>query len=302
MNSELRTAVIDRLTALADDELILAQRDGEWTGHAPILEEDIALANIAQDELGHATVLYERLADLTGRSPDEAAFFREEADFLNVQMVELPKGDWAFTMLRQYLFDAYEPVLLAQLGASRYQPLADVAAKFRGEELYHLRHTHLWVARLGLGSEEGHRRMQSALDVLWPAAFQLFVPLPHDDLLLEVGYFPSLVDLQGEWEALVTPHLADSGLTLPAAMANTALRGYHTDHMAPLLADLQQVARWDPEGEWYRWLAPPGARWKSPNRKFGMPSTKSWTLKFRWCPWSTWALCGRLSLTRRPQW
>ncbi|MCS6911212.1 MAG: phenylacetate-CoA oxygenase subunit PaaC, partial [Anaerolineales bacterium] len=149
--TEIERALAEKLLALADDELILAHRNSEWTGHAPILEEDIALANIAQDELGHAMLYYELHCALAGGTPDRLAFFREAADFRNVQLVELPKGDWAFTMLRQYLFDAYELALLAQLTHSAHRPLAEVAAKVRNEELYHYKHTGAWVRRLGLG-------------------------------------------------------------------------------------------------------------------------------------------------------
>ena len=126
---------------LADDELILGQRDSEWTGHAPILEEDIAFSNIAQDELGHATIWYGLLSELTGEEPNELVFFRDFDDFRNVTLVELPNGDWAFSMLRQYLFDAFEMVRLSQLLESLYRPVAEAAAKIRMEELYHYRHT-----------------------------------------------------------------------------------------------------------------------------------------------------------------
>ena len=131
MEEPLKQALIGKLTAMADDELILAHRNSEWTGHAPLLEEDIALANLAQDELGHATTLFGLGETLSGRTPDQMAFFRDAAAFRNVQLVELPRGDWAFTMLRQYLFDAYEHVLYAALQTSSYQPLQDFAAKVK---------------------------------------------------------------------------------------------------------------------------------------------------------------------------
>ncbi|MGH7428237.1 MAG: 1,2-phenylacetyl-CoA epoxidase subunit PaaC, partial [Candidatus Methylomirabilaceae bacterium] len=168
--TELDLAVAARVLALADDELILAHRDSEWTGHAPILEEDIGLANIAQDELGHAGLWYGIYRSLVGHDPDRMVFFREAGDWRCVQLVELPKGDWAFTMLRQYLFDAYEHVLLTQLAQSRHEGVAAAAAKIRQEELYHSRHTSAWVRRLGLGTAESHRRTQDALDALWPYA------------------------------------------------------------------------------------------------------------------------------------
>lgn len=251
MNDSVKTALAARLTALADDELILAHRNSEWTGHAPILEEDIALANIAQDELGHATLFYTLLQDLTGNTPDRMAFFRDASAFFNVQMVELPKNDWAFTMLRQYLFDAYEHILLDALIKSSYSPLADVAGKMRPEELYHLRYSHLWVERLGLGTEESNRRMQNALDTLWPYHAQLFAPMPDDGVLMKAGYVPDIQRLKSDWAEMVSSHVEACELTLPTERELTAnSRTAHTPHLADLLGDMQQVARWDPQAEW----------------------------------------------------
>mgnify|MGYP001795488517 CR=1 FL=1 len=242
-----QTAVLaQRLLAMADDELILAHRDSEWTGHGPILEEDIAIANIAQDELGLASTFYGMGETLTGQTPDQLACFREAAKFLSVQLVSLPKGDWAFTMLRQYLFDAYEQVLIetAVSKPNTYQPLADALAKFRGEEMYHLRHTHMWVERLGLGTDESRRRMQTALDELWPLCGQLFVPLPDEHLLVAAGLVPDVAALVESWRGIVEPHLVASGLTLPQKPLTE-----QTEHLTRLLADMQQVSRFDPEAE-----------------------------------------------------
>ncbi len=251
MKPAWQPALVARLQALADDELILAHRDAEWTGHAPILEEDIALANIAQDELGHAMQYLGLVESLTGHDPDALAFFRGPEAFLNVQMVELPKGDWAFTMVRQFLFDAYELALGRQLQASAFAPLAAVAALVAREEIYHLRHTAAWVQRLGLGTDESGRRMQAALDVLWGPAQQLFSPMPAEAPLVAAGILPDLATARAEWQRLVGDHLARSGLTLPAgAMPALAPRGAHTAHLADLLADMQAVARADPEAEW----------------------------------------------------
>ncbi len=251
MDVQLKSALAFRLTALADDELILAHRDSEWTGHAPILEEDIALANIAQDELGHATVFYGLLRDLTGDDPDQMAFFRDAPAFRNVQLVELPKGDWAFTMLRQYLFDAYEYVLMPALAESQYEPLADATAKIRQEEIYHLRHSHVWVERLGLGTEESNRRMQDALNVLWPYQAQLFTPAAEDQALIEAGYFPNVNLLEAQWRNIVRPHLDAAELTIPDDSPLVEVdRSQHSEHLTALLADMQKVARWEPEGDW----------------------------------------------------
>ena len=250
MNDKLKEALVNRIVALADDELILAHRNSEWTGHGPILEEDIALSNIAQDELGHATVLYGLVKDLTGQEPDQLAFFREAEAFLNVQLVELPIGDWAFTMLRQYLFDAYEHVLLTAVAQSQYVPLANVVAKFRGEEMYHLRHSHIWVERLGLGTEESNGRMQSALDTLWPYCHQLFVPMSEDVQLIEAEFFPNVSTLKDDWTQIVLPHLQASDLQIPEVALNSDARMIHTPHLSVLLDEMQRVARWDPQADW----------------------------------------------------
>lgn len=250
LDAALQPALIARLTALADDELILGHRDAEWTGHAPILEEDIALANIAQDELGHASLYYALAESLTGVDGDQMAFFREPAAFRNVQLVELPKGDWAFTMLRQYLFDAYELALLELLRRSAYAPLAEVAAKIMKEELYHLRHTQVWVARLGLGTQESARRLQTALDTLWPYTAQLFAPLPDEAGLIAAGYLPDLARVRARWEGVVSQQLAAANLRLPTTPPLTAGRHAHTPHLAALLAEMQAVARADPEATW----------------------------------------------------
>lgn len=250
MNDTLHQALIHKLTAMADDELILAHRNSEWTGHAPILEEDIAFANIAQDELGHATLWYEMVRDLTGDEPDKLVFFRSAAAYRNLPFVELPKGDWAFSMVRQYLFDAYEMVALPHLAQSRYQPIADAAAKIRTEEIYHLRHTMAWLKRLGLGTEESHERTQNALNELWPYAHHLFVPLPNEQLLVEVGYVPNAAAIHDEWLGLVQPFLTDCSLIIPPHTKAPGNRLHHTAYLAELLNEMQSVARLDPEAVW----------------------------------------------------
>ncbi len=255
MKADLKDALASWLLALADDELILGHRDSEWCGHAPILEEDIAFANIALDELGHATIWYKLLAEVVGEDsnvyPDRLVYRREPADFRNTQFVELPKGDWALTIVRQYLFDAAENVRLEQLTQSQYQPLAAAAAKIRKEEVYHLRHTRAWVRRLGLGTDESHRRMQAALDHLWPYALRLFEPIPGESLLVEARYVPAAKSLRAAWESQVIPYLADSGLAVPEdARAAAAHRDQHTDHLTALLDELREVVRQHPDAKW----------------------------------------------------
>lgn len=253
MTTELNNAINDWLLAIADERLILAHRDSEWTGHAPILEEDIALANIAQDELGYANLWYGLLTRLKGEDetyPDRLVYRREAAQWRNLQLVELPKGDWAFTILRQYFMDVYEHVLLAQLEHSTQQDIVNIAVKAHREKLYHFKHTSAWVKRLALGTEESHRRMQTALDQQWPYVAQLFEPLPGEGLLVEAGIVPACAALQAEWQNLVLPELAAGRLSVPELQASTFHRTQHSPHLNELLNDLQLVARLDPQAEW----------------------------------------------------
>jgi ring-1,2-phenylacetyl-CoA epoxidase subunit PaaC len=258
MTPEVTTALAQKLLALADDELILAHRNSEWAGHGPILEEDIAFANIALDEMGHAATWYRLRQELVGEEVDTAVFFRHAPAFRNVQLVELPTGDWAFSMLRQYLFDVYELVHLREVAGSGYRPLAEAAAKIRTEEIYHLRHTAAWVRRLGLGTAESHQRLQNALKELWPYAQQLFAPLPEEGLLVGEGWLTAVASLRDEWQQITTSHLMDSGLVIPEGDGGTAnpeslravSRANHTSHLIALLAEMQSVARLDPEAKW----------------------------------------------------
>lgn len=255
MRAEIKAALADKLLALADTELILGHRDSEWTGHAPILEEDIAFANIALDELGHAKIWYTLLAELKGEDPesfsDQLIFFREAAAYRNAQLVELPIGDWAFSILRQYLFDAAEIVWLGELAHSQYRPLADATAKIRKEELYHYRHTQAWLQRLGQGTTESNRRMQRALVKLWPYTAQLFAPLPAEQLLVEAGIVPEPDKVRTAWEKMVLPRLTAAELQIPEdSEPILALRAEHTAHLTKLLREMQEVARLDPQAEW----------------------------------------------------
>jgi ring-1,2-phenylacetyl-CoA epoxidase subunit PaaC len=255
MQADLSSALALKLLAMADDELILGHRNSEWTGHGPILEEDIAFTNIALDELGHASVWYGLHAELVGEDPaaypDRLAYFRPAAEFRSAPMLELANGDWAFSMLRQYLFDAAESIRLEYLRISKYQPLADAAAKIQREELYHLRHTSAWIRRIGSGTQESHRRTQAALDALWPYAQAGFVPLPDEVRLLEAGLSPDPDTVREAWARQVEAHLKDCGLAIPPTGAGVAFSRFkHTDDLASLLDDMQSVARMYPDAHW----------------------------------------------------
>lgn len=253
--TDLESALHDQLIALADDELILGHRDSEWCGHAPILEEDIAFANLALDEIGHARLWYGLAAGICGADedlyPDQMVYHRDASDYRCLQMVELPDGDWAFSMLRQYLFDAAEAVRLGGLRTSQYTPLAEVAAKVQKEELYHYRHTRDWVERLSLGTEESHRRMQAALDQLWSSTGQLWAPLPSEGVLVAAGYYPPAQPLEREWREKVLPVLKAAQLAVPEPGSQaTPARREHTRYLEVLVGDIQSQVRLEPEAEW----------------------------------------------------
>ena len=254
MDQQVLNALSAYLLAWGDDELILGHRDSEWCGHAPILEEDIAFANIALDEIGHAQTWYILLAQLleedVDRYPDRLVYRRPAAEFRNVQLVEFPNGDWAFSMLRQYLFDQLESIRLEKLKDSRYQALAETARKLSKEETYHLRHTRAWVERLSGGTQESHRHIQGALEQLWPAAWQLFSPLPGEERLVEPGFLPSSSELRSAWLEETQALLNSCGLAAPQDPPDTLERQVHTASLSPLIAELQSVNQLDLEGEW----------------------------------------------------
>lgn len=248
MNEQVTGALISRLTAMADDELLLGHRDSEWTGHGPLLEEDIALANLAQDEIGHAVLWYGVRSQLDGSDPDSLAFGRAPQGFLSCGFVELPRGDWAFTLLRQFLFDTYEAEALARLAGSAHAPLAEAADKARREELFHLRHTGLWVKRLGLGTDESRRRSLAALEELWPLYAGLVAPLPGDQLLMDADVLRDWASLSGAVidrarTALAAAELDPGHDPDPAPAERDVVR----EHRRELLATMQEVARQDPE-------------------------------------------------------
>jgi ring-1,2-phenylacetyl-CoA epoxidase subunit PaaC len=254
MNPDIRQTLADYLLALADDEFILGHRASEWCGHAPILEEDIAFANIALDEIGHAQLWYSLLAELIHEDPqvypDQLVYWRSPEDFRNVQMVELPNGDWAFSMLRQYLFDSSELVRMNALVDSHFQPLAGAASQVRKEELYHLRHTRAWIQRLALGTPESHHRLQNALTGLWPAAQQLFLPYAEEERIVAEGLVPSSAELRTAWQTQVLADLEAGNLEVPPVNSTPVKRQAHSQHLKVLVREMQSIARLDPQAQW----------------------------------------------------
>jgi len=248
------TDLFEYLLRLGDDRLVLGHRTSEWCGHGPILEEDIALANIALDLLGHAT-MFLRLAGQVegqGRDEDALAYWRDERGFRNLQMLELPRGDFGFTIVRLFLFTAYAHVLLDRLSTSSHSELAAIAAKAAKETRYHVRHSAEWVVRLGDGTEESHARAQAALDELWPWTGEMFQADAVDRELASSGVGVDLESLRAPWEALVREQFARATLTVKdAPMRMTGGRkGRHTEHLGHMLAEMQIVARSHPGAKW----------------------------------------------------
>lgn len=249
--------LFEYLLRLGDDRLILGHRLSEWCGHGPILEEDIALANVALDLLGQATIFLRMAGEVEGqgRNEDALAYFREAIEFRNCQLVELPKGDFGFTIARQFLFDVYDVVLLEALTKSSNPELAAVAMKSLKEARYHVRHSGEWMRKLGDGTEESHRRVQTALDSLWRFTPELFAADDVDAQLVQAGIAPDLAELKRKWEALVREVLDRATLTTPNDVPRPpgtrgGRTGAHTEHLGHLLAEMQIVARSHPGATW----------------------------------------------------
>jgi len=234
---------------LADNALILAQRNGEWCGHGPILEQDIAITNISLDLLGQARNFYQYAASLQGNdaTEDSLAYLRIENEYRNGLLVEQPNIDWAQTILRQYFFSAYQYLLYEKLQASDDAQLAAIAAKALKEVSYHLRWSREWVIRLGDGTAESNRRMMQAVDALWRYTGELFIPADYEN---QVGVDVSLI--KDAWTEQVNVVMAEAGIQLPEKtfMQTGGKQGIHTEHLGYILAELQYVQRAYPNSSW----------------------------------------------------
>ena len=247
-------ALFEYLQRLGDDRLILGHRLSEWCGHGPILEEDIALGNVALDLLGQAAALL-RLAgqvEGAGRDEDALAYFREAVEFRNALLAELPNGDFATTIVRQFLFDAYDLHVTDALARSAHGELAAIAAKAHKEARYHVRHSGEWVVRLGDGTDESHRRAQGALDGVWRYTPELLTPDAVDEELAAAGVGADLHAVRARWDATVREVIDASTLRLPAPAvpAKGGRQGRHTEHLGHVLAEMQIVARSFPGATW----------------------------------------------------
>ena len=247
-------ALVEYILRLGDDSLILGHRLSEWCGHGPILEEDIAMTNIALDLVGQATSLLEYAGKVEGegRSADDLAFLRFDKDYRNCLLVEQPNEDFGVTMLRQFFFDAFRKPLFERLVNSSDEQLSAIAEKSLKETKYHLKHSSEWVIRLGDGTEESHEKMQNALNHLWRYTDELNYSDEVDAQLTEEGVLVGMQDLQSEWQKTVTAVLSEATLEVPSNnwKFEGGRKGLHSEHLGYILAELQYMQRAYPGMEW----------------------------------------------------
>ena len=245
-----RVAIASRVSYLlriADTSLVLAQRLGEWVGHAPAIEEDLGLANTALDLLGQARLLLSYAGELEGQGRDEdaLAFLREEAEFLNATLAEQPNGDFGDTIVRQFLIDAYQLELYERLVSCADRRLAEIAAKAVKETRYHVRFSAGWLVRLGDGTAESHARVQASLDRLWRYTHELFDADELDCEIAAAGIGPELTALRGAWGERVDAVLRQATLRRPVDGPYQwyGKQGRHSEHLGHLLIELQHLQR-----------------------------------------------------------
>jgi ring-1,2-phenylacetyl-CoA epoxidase subunit PaaC len=247
-----REALAELLLTLADDEFVIGFWDSEWTGIAPMLEEDVATSSIAQDEIGHAKALYELLAELTDDDADRIAYGREPDAFRHAPLLDHRRSDWAFTVARRYLYETADSIRLEALAHSAYEPLAGLATKMRREETYHLLHWEVWLRRLATSRGEARERLERSLAALWPDAQAVLAPLDAEERLLAAGILPEpMAQLRRRWLDQVTPKLR--GLDLPmadAAEPEASARTRHDADFTWLHGEFTAVARLEEGATW----------------------------------------------------
>ncbi len=254
VDDALRGPLVEYLLRLGDDSLVLGHRLSELCGHGPILEEDIALTNISLDCIGQAEALLALAGEVEakGRSADDLAFHRDPIDFRNALLVEQPNGDFAVTILRQALFDAWRVPLLERLSESPFEPLAAIAAKSLKEVRYHLRHSGDWVVRLAGGTDESRRRIEAALAELWPYTGELREEDDVTSALAVAGIAPEQAAVAERWRAIVSELFNSAGLDVPEDgwMARGGRTGRHSEEHGRMLNEMQSLPRAIPGAEW----------------------------------------------------
>jgi ring-1,2-phenylacetyl-CoA epoxidase subunit PaaC len=245
----------DLLYKMADDALIIGHRNSEWTGIGPMLEEDLAFSSMAQDKIGHAQALYNILHEILGEdTPDKVAFQREENKFKCCHFVELPIGEYDFSIVRQFLFDHAEAIRYEMLASSSFEPLARLAKKIKGEIKYHTMHADTFLTQVARGNEESKARMQSALNYAFPFALGIFEKGDYEKELAAEGIFAGEAELKKKWLEKITPVLTYAALQLPTVDESKIVyggrKGFHSEYLKPLLDEMCEVVRTDPEAEW----------------------------------------------------
>jgi ring-1,2-phenylacetyl-CoA epoxidase subunit PaaC len=245
---------VQYLLRIGDTALILAQRIAEWTGHAPVLEEDIALSNLALDLVGQARAVLTHAGTLEGAGHDEdqLAFLRDERDYRNVTLAELPRGDFAVTVVRNTMMATFFKLLWDRLAQSGDSELAAIAGKAIKEARYHQQHSADWLVRLGRGTEESKRRVTKALADLWPYSTELFASDKVDEAAAQSNLGPRWGDLKDAWLAEMNEILGEADLAMPAPVPflSTGKTGVHSEHMGFILTELQYLQRAYPGGVW----------------------------------------------------
>ncbi len=249
-----KIALKELLYKTADDLLILGHRNSEWTGIGPLLEEDIAFSSMAQDKIGQSLAIYELLHDLGEADPDTVAFMRNAEQFHNCKFVELPIGEYEFSLVRHFLYDHSILLRFQQLSTSSCQPLAQIARKLVGELRYHIMHADLFIKKLGTGTDESISRLQTTLEQAIPFALGVFERSPQESDLISDLIFTGEDDLYTRWCHEITKVIESTALVLPQhnlSEAKTGGRiGQHTPHLQPLLDEMAEVLRLDPSTDW----------------------------------------------------
>lgn len=242
------------ITAMGDDALILGHRNSEWTGLGPVMEEDIAFSSMAQDKIGHAWALYRILHEHGGPEPDAFAFLRPAENYTCCHLVELPIGEYDFSLVRHFLFDHAAALRFEALAESSFVPLQQLARKIKGELKYHTLHANAWIVQLAQAGEAGRARMQAALEDVLPLALGIFEPVAQEAALIAEGVYCGEAVLLQRWQERLEPVLVQAGLRLPALdglePAYGGRSGWHTQYLAPLLEEMGAVFRLDPEATW----------------------------------------------------
>lgn len=243
------------LLRLGDNALVLGQRLSEWVGKAPMLEEEMALANMALDLVGQSRMLLAHAGETegAGRGEDELAMHRDAHHYTNVLLVEQPNRDFAFTMLRHYFYSSFAERLFGALAGSADEQLAGIAAKVVKEYRYHARHSALWLVRLGDGTDESRRRVLEAMDELWPYTGELFEMDELQGRLVVAGVAVDAAQLRADWRTALDQVLTEAGLPLPSDevfMHSGGRRGLHSEHLGHMLATMQSLGRAYPDASW----------------------------------------------------